>query len=114
MTVSFLSPTLAAALAHQHQLGQMRFGQVFLGFEMGALAKKEAVRGEARMAALWMGFEALQDPSLSSVFLGMPHPMLMTLVSRTFPDSISQQCLIHGDVQGRHLPMRQAFTRTSF
>lgn len=65
-----------STLALCPQLDQMRFDLVFLGFTMESLARKESVKGEAKMAALWVGFGALQDPSLPRVFLHVPHPML--------------------------------------
>lgn len=73
---SSLSLFPISTLALCPQLDQMRFDLVFLGFTMESLARKEAVKGEAKMAALWVGFGALQDPSLPRVFLHVPHPML--------------------------------------
>lgn len=40
---------------------------------MESLAKKEAMKGEAKMAALWVGFGAPQGPSLPGVFLYVPY-----------------------------------------
>lgn len=51
---------------------------------MGSLAQMEGMEGEARMTPVWMGSEALQDPSLPTVFPGVSRPVLMILVSRTF------------------------------